>query len=204
MEKGIAVKNNLPKNNNKIMKMLFGKKCYVENCDENALLLSEPPSCFVHIQDMDEWYESIEGKLSLYDFDEPLRMVILALANNLYQEHLLHEYPANELFNDYKHRVIPDDKIQPCFPDTVYFILTAATTGIIGNITYHALKKLLSRVISGKGKIDEEFEIIIDSEKYEKIRKSIHPKINPKLEVDIEIELKIRRRYHLLFKKYNK
>lgn len=105
-----------------------------------------------------------------------------------------------ELYNDYKKKIDPEDECEFQFIDIIYFCLSAAASGIIGNFAYGATKRLFDK-INKADELDEGFEGIVNPEKYDELRKIRYPKTDPKIEFNIEFETEIKRKYRLLMRK---
>jgi hypothetical protein len=165
------------------------------------LVDSQPPSCIFHIQDIDEWFESLERKLStIADLDESHNLLIL-ISHDIYKQSFFHRKPFfKELYYDYKKKIDPEDECQFSFTDIIYFCLYTAASGIIGNFAYDAIKRLVHK-INKEEKLDEGFEGIVNPEKYDELRKIRNPRSGPKIDIDVEFEIDIKRKYRILLRK---
>lgn len=180
--------------------------CNYPGCSSYALLLSEPPRCSRHITDLDGWYNnvwdtSVARKTWKRFISDRTMPIMQGSAHEIYIELVLQEHPSGmELYRDYKQRVDPNPDVCFSFDDTVYFAISAAVSGIIGNLAYDALKKIL-RHISRKSKrheVETTFDEVIREEKYEELRISIHRGKHAQVDSEMRITKKVERRYHLI------
>ena len=180
--------------------MFKKQNCYFDSCNCSAIPFSHPPSCSFHIQDIDSWFESLDGKLSTIDMDEDRKLLTLIISKDIYKNFFFKESNFIELYRDYKNKIDPNDKYQFLLDDIIYFILIAAASGIVGNFAYDAIKKLVHRIGNKTEKLDEKFKATINSEKYEELLKRCNHEGNPNIEIDIEFEIKIEKKYRLLIR----
>jgi hypothetical protein len=125
-----------------------------------------------------------------------------AISHNLYREYLFTDSIGEELYRDFKKRVNPSDDIEFLFVDVVYFVLLAATSGIVGNFAYDAIKTIIRKIKDRDNDLEKEFSNVIRVAKYEELRSLKHPDNSAQLIVDVEIELRIKKKYHLLIQEW--
>ena len=130
-----------------------------------------------------------------------------AIAHDLYRQATITEHEAGkELYFDFKNRVDPRKEVNFSFDDTVYFVICAALSGVVGNFAYDVIKKIIHHIrVKPKQKDPEEvFTKVIKLEKYEEIRVSIHKGNPSRTSAEEYLIKKIERRYRLIVGQYEK
>jgi hypothetical protein len=184
------------------MKIEPKKLCTEGNCENAALTFSDPPSCSKHVIDLDEWYFKTRGVIRNLKEDDNVRFLYASLAHSEYTTAIFDDPIDDELYKDFIRRAerpqglaFSMDHFITALAD---FYIICAVSGIIGNYSYEAVKACVSRVLSllrkKSSSDDDQFEEIVDGEKYEEIRRRFHLK-TPLLEINRETEKRIVKRY---------
>lgn len=79
------------------------------------------------------------------------RDFLMALTHEFYKTALLQDEISKALYIDFKNKVNPREDVQFSFQDVIYFVISAATAGITGNLIYDSLKKLFKRIDKKRG-----------------------------------------------------
>jgi hypothetical protein len=179
----------------------FERHCDFQGCGSPALVLSEPPRCFEHIEDPNTWFSGLLSKRSDPDIDvEALRHAIRR-SHDLYREALINSSTASkQLYKDYCNRLDPTGKTAFSVTDVAYFCIVAASSGITGNFAYDVIKTIVKSLLKKHNSkvIEEQFETVIQPKYYEKLRVENHPDGTTVTEVTRGIELTISSRFETL------
>lgn len=173
------------------------------NCKNEALVLSEPPQCVEHISDLDNWYFQVRASIQSPEVDDTTRYVGGALADSQYMMAIQKNPIAEELYQDFKERAEPPIGFARSHDQFVtqlaHFFVAAASNGIVGNVSYNAIKscvlQVMSRLRPASNADDDRFEEIVRPDKYEEIRRRFNVKA-PFVEVSVETVRKIETKYH--------
>ena len=176
------------------------KQCETAGCGSRVLPYSQPARCIEHIDNLDGWFESVVTAVSSPSFPESMRSV-LYFSHDLYRMKVVEGNSIGAaLYADYKNRVDPSDKVAFSFNDTVYFVLAAAASGVIGNFVYDVIKAAVTSLASNcdNEEVSECFSKVVRQTKYEQLRIEAHPDGACKIEVTSQIEIELETRYRLI------
>ena len=175
--------------------------CSSAQCDAISLPLTEPPLCHIHVPDLDAWYETalanrcaVNGARTSYFRGEDF-------LHEMYRYALASQGLRRTLYEEFEKRKRVGAAVAFSFQDVVFFIVAAAAAGIIGNLSYDALKKLIRRVIASQKTRDETIKIlpeVISEQRYRELAESSQNEVI--IETEEEIELKLRRTYRLVMR----
>ena len=107
---------------------------------------------------------------------------------------VLSEPIVSELYTDWYDRVEPERTRRYSIGNVATFCLMAAGSGIVGNIAYEAVERLIARIDKRAGR---QFESMVAKEKYLEIRSRLHTRVASS-EITAEITIVVRRGYNLL------
>lgn len=170
----------------------LGKHCSADGCRSLALVLSDPPSCPGHIADLEAWILRVE-----HEPDKHLS----ALARESYVIAAEEFGPISSRFY-HKAAGEPPPNIKYRLSDIVVFCVLAATSGVIGNIAYDALKILAKRLMGAK--TDRCIDERITFEFYEHVRTEIHGAERPNGDIPRNVEHEIELKHRLIIESKEK
>lgn len=142
--------------------------------------------CLKHEPDIDAWIVRAKSPM----------------ANELYKTaHFINGDQANAFSHFYhalERRSLPPGS-HAQFSETVYFILAAAASGVIGNLSFDLLKQVIARVFDGETPpaIVRDMDRVVFEDDYEsqrKIRNESAPVDLPNDAFDVEITIRIKKK----------
>jgi hypothetical protein len=126
------------------------------------------------------------------------------IANELYLYRAVRRAPAR-IFNDtYENSLGKKRKTKTVafhLPHVAIFFARAAAEGVIGNLAYAALCKLIERIRHSKSELFPtklRFETVVSRVTYNSVRRDRHPDSNPSKAITERIESKIETQYRLI------
>lgn len=149
--------------------------CHVARCGARVLPLTRPPACESHVTGAAAWRDRVLAELMPRGDDSDM--------DSAQFPHVLGRMHIGEatrlggaLYEDYKLRVDPRPQVHFSFSDDIYFVLAAAVSGVIGNATYAALKRLVAKAAAKRGRqeLEETFELVVREATYERLRVERH------------------------------
>jgi hypothetical protein len=176
------------------------RRCGIDGCDGLALILSEPPRCYGHIENADAWFETVLSETVAPDVPRAAREMATHMAHDLYRNVLLNNPLGQELYADYRNRVALRKMVAFSFADVVYFGLIAAASGIIGNFAYDVVKSIVRNLAEKHRapKLAESYERVVRETRYEELRIEYHSGDSCNLQSTTELEREIETRYRLV------
>lgn len=176
--------------------------CGTLGCKEPALPFSKPPRCSSHMEDLESWYESLPTAFEEHGLESLNHLVAQALASYLYEVALLQNPIRGTLYREFKNEIDPRETVKFRFADVVYFVIASATSGIIGNLAYAAVKSLVKRIAgANQEKVIKQFEQVISEVRYEQLRIESHGQEPPLVEVHEDTVSEIRTKYRILLER---
>ena len=178
-------------------KIDFERNCGIEGCNVLSLPLTEPPRCFLHIEDPHTWFSGLLSKKEDPTLSQRDLLRAIRGSHDLYREALINTYAGNQLYKIHRQKVNPSGSIPFSFPDFVYFCIDAASTGIVGNFAYDVIKSAVSGIprATNPSQTEQNFESVVHRDEYEKIRHEYHPNGKIIIEVTRGIESTIQARH---------
>jgi len=134
-------------------------KC--EKCDNRAM--RDSSYCVIHEPDIDGWYEHTS----------------LPLAHESYRiSHFVNGLGSvafTTLYEKFERRALPDGGSASA-NDLVYFLIQAAASGVVGNLSYELMKKVVKRVFDREPApvIVRDMDKIVFESDYENLRQERH------------------------------
>ncbi|MBA4032702.1 MAG: hypothetical protein C0478_17685 [Planctomyces sp.] len=122
------------------------------------------------------------------------------MTHDLYRNLLLNNPLGQDLYSDYKSRINNGNNAAYSFSDVVYFVLIAASSGIIGNFAYDAVKKSIKKLAMNNdpAEIEAIYEKVVRETKYEELRVQYHPDGSCIIESTSQLQMEIQTRYRLV------
>lgn len=127
-----------------------------------ASLLSDPPFSHASLPDFERWIEAVEL--------EPDGMV-RSIATQAYVVYHEDYDPVSSRF----YRLVggtPPPGVHYYIGEILIFIALAAANGVVGNLAYDALKRIVHPFLTSESKVT--FEEKVSFEEYETVRKELH------------------------------
>lgn len=164
---------------------LWTRSCTQPECKWPALVLSSPARCPAHLEDFERWITRVEKER-----DRDLQSLAREQYVVICEEHA----PVSGMFY-HKLAGEPPPNISYRLDDALTFIALAAASGVIGNLAYDGLKRIVLRLLG------EEKESLFDEHlsigMYEEVRTLIHRESERRDEgtakvVEHEVQLKHR------------
>jgi hypothetical protein len=138
-------------------------------------------------------------------FPKDLQQYPGPLASELYSYRAISRGPAkffNEEYEDVLRRKLNKKRIAFHLPQAVlFFFCKAAAEGVVGNLAYAALCKLVNRIRTpmkeffGSG---VQFETVISRTTYNRLKRARHPVPQPSKPITASIESKVETQYRLM------
>jgi len=178
-------------------KIDFERNCGFEGCNAFSLPLTEPPRCFLHIEDPHTWFSGLLSKKEDPTLSQRDLLHAIRRSHDLYREALINNPAGMQLYRKYRLQADPKGKAAHSFDDFIYFCIDAASTGITGNFAYDVIKSVVSRIPRAikSSQTKKSFESVVHRDEYEKIRHEYHPDGKIIIEVTRGIESTIQARY---------
>ncbi|MBA7715073.1 hypothetical protein ES703_124113 [subsurface metagenome] len=175
--------------------------CSHKGCAESSLPLSQPPACWVHIASIDDWYESYLDAARRAT-DDPFQLApLLVTGSSLHNRALVKSGAAQELHDEFEKRKVAGSGRRFLFADIVFFICTAAASGVIGGLSLEAIKRLIARIVadSNPQEVHRLVDEILPEAKFEELRNNRKEEII--VETEQVIEQRLKRTYRLTVRK---
>lgn len=178
-------------------------RCSVVRCKRNSMILSEPPLCSHHVKDLDGWYNELPSRIEAIGGDELQDAMVLGVAHDQYRILLVLQTPeASSMMKRFEKNLARGEDARFYLTDIVYFAVVAAATGILGNLAYDALKRLLKR-ITQDDEASRALEDVASEVFYEIRRKRRHKSRAGSTIVNRELEISLKIRYRLLVQRWD-
>jgi hypothetical protein len=181
-------------------KLTLRGSCAIDGCAHPALMLSEPPRCWTHIENADAWFAGVLSKIAAPDVAEMARISAMFMAHDMYQNKLLDNPLGRDLYADYKNRVDPGNVASFSFGGDIYFALSAAGSGIIGNFAYDVIKSMVKKLgrKNNRPELEETFVQVVRETKYEELRIEYRTDGSGNMKSSSELNTELETRYRLI------
>lgn len=140
-------------------------QCFHAGCLRPVVWYTNPPLCRRHMGSLDEWFAGVKRASDAHG---------IGLAHHMYLYESVRHGPARIFHNIYERRERRKlgGHVAFHFADIVFFCAAAAASGVIGNLTYDALKKLIARIRNPKRELipGGAFEHIVQRRTYNEVR----------------------------------
>jgi hypothetical protein len=144
------------------------------------------------LDDVDQWYEQAIIAFAEAQPSVAARKSKEHFVRSLYVGEFFVDPIFRRLYSSYEKKCAAGRDVSFKFADIVMWVLSAAASGIVGNLAYDALKTLVRRLTRKK---DAFFERIVSLKIYERERTRIHGDDVKPVVSDKTTETKIRLRY---------
>jgi hypothetical protein len=184
-----------------VSKWFENEPCTHDGCGARSLPLSTPAVCGAHVDSPDDWYESYLAELLRDEPDPEEQERMFGFSHDLHRLALVERGVAKELYESFEQKRAAGRNIAFFFRDLVFFVCTAAASGVIGGLSLEAIKRLVKKIVSKSQKksVEPLLEEILTPEKYESLRQKRSDEMV--LEAEEAIELRLNRTYRLLMRK---